>query len=189
MKNLNLPLLVSSILLLTACTPETSQKDTFKNESSTIDSFKSEYLSAVNRARSVSHMCGGQGLFLAAPALTWNEKLYDAAYEHSLDMATTNTFGHAGSGEASDITGQKIGHPSKGDERVTAQGYRWRMYGENVGAGTNRDKVETMVEGFLESDLHCANLMNPKFKELGMAMVKNSNTTYTHYWTQNFGTR
>jgi len=46
-----------------------------------------------------------------------------------------------------------------------------------------------MVEGFLESDLHCANLMNPKFKELGMAMVKNSNTTYTHYWTQNFGTR
>jgi len=195
MKILNGMVVVSLMLFLGACSTETSKNSTFhedeggQEEQQELASFKSHYLLAVNRARSVSHTCGSKGFFPSAPALKWSEKLYAAAYEHTLDMATTNTFGHSGSGEASDVTGQRLGHPSRGDERVLAQGYRWRSYGENVGAGTNRSRAEDMVQGFLESDGHCANMMNPNFKELGMAMVKNENSTYTHYWTQNFGTR
>ncbi|SFV67217.1 hypothetical protein MNB_SV-13-1015 [hydrothermal vent metagenome] len=45
-----------------------------------------------------------------------------------------------------------------------------------------------MDDGWLKSDSHCANLMNPNFTELGMAMIKDESTKYIHYWTQNFGT-
>ena len=181
-------LIISIMLIFTACSTESPKNKNIEEENSHLDSFKSEYLSAVNKARSVKQDCGEKGIFLSVPALTWNEKLYAAAYEHSLDMATNNSFSHQGTGELSDVTGNKLGHKSNGGERISAQGYVWHNYGENIGAGTNRNTAQKMVKGFLESDSHCANLMNSKFKELGMAMVEKNSTKYTHYWTQSFGT-
>jgi len=179
---------ISILLIVTACSTESPKNNHIKDKNSKFNAFKREYLSAVNRARSTKQDCGEKGIFSSAPALTWNEKLYVAAYEHSFDMATHNSFSHQGTGEKSDVTGDKLGHKSHGGERISAQGYAWHMYGENIGAGTNRTTAKEMVKGFLESDSHCANLMNPKFKELGMAMVENNSTKYRHYWTQSFGT-
>ena len=150
--------------------------------------FKSQYLNVINNARSVSQNCGTYGNFPAAPSLKWSDKLYDATYEHSNDMATTNTFSHNGSGGVSDRVGVSLGKASSGSERISAYGYKWRRYAENIGAGIDIDTAEKIVSQLLKSDGHCANIMNPKLTEVGMAMVKNSNAHYIYYWTQNFGT-
>ena len=155
---------------------------------SSSNNFKNQYLNAINQARKQSQNCGTFGQFSAAPLLTWNEKLYSAAYEHSNDMATTNTFSHSGSGQASDSVGVSLGKASSARERIDAYGYKWRRYAENIGAGTDIDTAEIIVSQLLKSDGHCANIMNPLLSEVGMAMVKKSNAKYIHYWTQNFGT-
>lgn len=50
------------------------------------------------------------------------------------------------------------------------------------------DTAAAVIQIWLDSDGHCANLMNPGFQDIGMAMVEDANSRFTHYWTQNFGT-
>ncbi len=173
-----------TLLLLTACI----NKEKLKLSMPTAYNFKIEYLNAINRARSNNQTCGSKGYFKATEPLVWNDKLYNAAYEHSYDMAISNMFSHKGSGQISDKTGFIKKSASSGKDRIERYGYSWRIYAENIGAGSNITTVEKAVQGLLNSAGHCANIMNPKLKEVGMAMVKNSNSKYIYYWTQNFGT-
>ncbi len=152
------------------------------------NSLKSEYLTAINSARSNPQDCGSEGLFSATSMLSWSDKLYKAAYEHTQDLISSKTFAHEGSGTQSDWTGYALGRPSDLISRSEAYGYLWRELGENLAAGTTRDTAQKAVASWLESDKHCANLMNPNFTEVGMAMIKDENSLYIHYWTQNFGT-
>jgi len=187
------PKVVFTSLVLVSLTACGSVKESKSNNlqldvPSISNGFKSQYLNAINNARSISQNCGSYGSFSAAPLLKWSDKLYGAAYEHSNDMATTNTFSHNGSGQESDKVGRLNGNKSTAGERINAYGYRWVLYAENIGAGTDIDTADKIVNQLLASDGHCANIMNPRLTEVGMAMVKNSNTKYVHYWTQDFGT-
>ena len=146
-----------------------------------------EYLNAVNKARSTKQTCGSQGDFPATGKLVWNEKLYKSSYEHTQDLVQSQTFSHEGSNTESDWTGMVLGKASVLSERVETYGYKWKRIGENLGAGTNIDTAEKMVEGWLKSDHHCANLMNADFTELGMVLITDEASHFTHYWTQNFG--
>jgi uncharacterized protein YkwD len=153
---------------------------------------KQVYLDVINDARSESHTCGKYGVKPAVPALKWNDALYKASWQHSNDLAQTNTFSHAGSGKDTDITAQAK-HPGKGStpgERIVHNGYaNWRAYGENIAAGTVMDEAQEAIEGWLKSPGHCVNLMSPNFKEVGMAHVLKSDSHYTYYWTQDFGAK
>jgi uncharacterized protein YkwD len=102
-------------------------------------------------------------------------------------LVVSQTFSHDGSGTKSDWTGSLLGKQSVLNERVETYGYNWQTIGENLGAGTLIDTAEKMVDGWLESDKHCENLMNPSFTEVGMVQITDNNSLYTHYWTQNFG--
>jgi len=149
---------------------------------------KQIFLDAINAARAETQDCGDQGVFQPAPPLTWNDKLANAAYEHSYDMAKSDTFSHEGSGTASDATAQDE-HLSRGSnfqERIEHNGYtQWRTIGENIAGGYAT--AEDVVEGWLNSPHHCANLMNPKFSEVGMALVEEPDSKFYQYWTQEFG--
>ena len=148
------------------------------------------FLKVINDARNVEQDCGTKGVYAAAPALSWNNELYLAAYEHSNDLGVSDTFSHDGSGTDSDWTGMETGTSSTVTERIENNGYtNWNKVGENIAAGTDRDTPEEAVAAWIESDGHCAILMDPGYSEVGMAMVKNSQSTYTYYWTQNFGNR
>jgi uncharacterized protein YkwD len=70
-------------------------------------------------------------------------------------------------------------------DRINATGYSWSTVGENIAAGY--DTVQSVVDGWMSSDGHCANLMNPRFTEFGLACARNSASTYRIYWTQNLG--
>ena len=165
-----------------------------RNEDDTVLQILSDsarhYLEVINEARSKQQNCHSKGIFQPAPSLKWNDALYKAALEHSKDMAKSNTFSHDGSGTRYDITGVEYGKKSSMQDRIENNGYSdWHYIGENITAGTNRNTAEKAIAAWLQSDDHCANLMNPNFTEVGMAHAVNANSHYTHYWTQDFGAR
>jgi len=132
-------------------------------------------LAAVNARRHAGATCGSHGSFPPAADLAWNDAITQAAVAHSDDMVTRNFFDHTGSDGS-----------SPGD-RMTAAGYAWRGWGENIAAG--QGSVAEVVDGWMKSDGHCANLMNAAYKDIGVACVAgNASTTYRTYWTQDFGT-
>ena len=167
-------------------TKNTLNSDIYEKASKTT---KEEILSAINKARSVARDChDGLGLLPSAPALTWNSELYDSAYEHSYDLATSNTFSHYGSGTASDVTGSNNSEKSYFIDRIEANGYtNYKVIGENIAGG--QTSIESAVEAWITSPAHCANLMNSKFTEVGVAVAVDGNSEYGIYWTQSFGAK
>ena len=140
-----------------------------------LPNFKADMLAAVNARRRSGATCGAQGSFPAAADLVWNEALVQAAAAHSDDMVAHNLFSHTGSDRSS------LG------ARATAAGYVWSGLGENIAAG--QATAADVVDGWMKSDGHCANLMNANFRNIGVACVAgNAGTTYRTYWTQDFGT-
>ncbi len=135
--------------------------------------FQSEALRLINARRAAGASCGTRGSFAPAPALAWNAALANAAYGHSLDMATQNYFAH------DSLDGRSLG------TRVTAAGYSWSTVGENIAAGYAT--LPAVIDGWMTSDGHCANLMSASFTEVGLACARNSASTYGIYWTQNLG--
>lgn len=71
-------------------------------------------------------------------------------------------------------------------DRINATGYEYMRIAENIAAGQN--SVDAVMQGWINSPGHCANIMNPKLTEVGAATVYYENTDYGRYWTQNFGT-
>ncbi|KAJ0401669.1 hypothetical protein P43SY_001301 [Pythium insidiosum] len=104
------------------------------------------------------------------PQLCYNKKLNAAAQAHSEDQARYKQMTHTGS------DGSSLG------QRVTAQNFVWSNVGENVAAG-QRD-VASVMEGWMNSPGHRANILNKEFKFFGMGYSTGGETPY---WTQNFG--
>lgn len=133
-----------------------------------------EILLEVNKARASARSCGTQD-FAAAPPLTWNTALGEAALGHSRDMATQRYFNHQ------DLDGKQV------DERAVHAGYAWRRIGENIAFG-QRSPNEA-VASWLDSPGHCANIMNRDFTDMGAAYgLTPAQQAGIIYWTQVFGT-
>ena len=88
-------------------------------------------------------------------------------------MANQNYFSHTSA------DGRTVG------DRVTASGYSWTLAGENIAAGYGN--VANVVAGWMASDGHCANLMNPNFRDFGLACARSAASTYGDYWTMDLG--
>jgi uncharacterized protein YkwD len=88
-------------------------------------------------------------------------------------MAAHNYFAHRGR------DGSTVG------QRATRGGYRWRAIGENIAAGP--PTADAVVQGWLNSPDHCANLMGPHFTEMGVAFVVDTGSKHGIYWVQVFG--
>jgi uncharacterized protein YkwD len=128
-------------------------------------------LDLINNARSVTRACGSTN-YPAVPSVAWHCNLEQAAQGHSTSMADNDFFSHTG-----------LDDSSPGD-RISAAGYTWRTYGENIAAGYNSE--ESAMNAWLDSPGHCANIMNSNFTEVGAAVAINPVSTYGIYWTQNF---
>ena len=125
----------------------------------------------VNAARSESRRCGRER-FAAAPALRVSKKLNEAAADHARDMAKRRFFEHRGS------------DGSEPKDRVLRAGYQPRLSGENIAYGPV--SAEEVVAGLLASPGHCANIMEPRFKEIGVALATGRKRGQI-YWVQTFG--
>ena len=130
-------------------------------------------LAELNVARSRPRQCGTQS-FAAATPLTWNATLATAAETHARSMANNNYFDHK------DRDGRTPG------DRAELAGYSGQQIGENIAAG--QDSVRKVVDGWVASPGHCANLMNPQYQELGAAYAVDPKSDSGIYWTVMFGT-
>jgi len=139
-------------------------------------------LDEVNAARAVARNCGSTHYDATTP-LTWNALLAAAALRHTQDMAY-NGYREASAQEPdAPHTGSDGSTPQ---QRITAAGYDWRVSGENVAAGY---ALADMVTAWLNSPGHCQNIMNPKFREIGISYMSYRGAKYNTFYTQDFGVR
>ena len=130
-----------------------------------------EMLTLINNAGANARSCGDKS-YAAVGALSWNCSLENAAKIHSKSMADNNYFSHTGS------DGSSLG------DRMSAAGYNWSTYGENIAAG--HADAKSVMQGWLDSPGHCSNIMGSEFSEVGVGRAEGRG--YGVYWTQDFGT-
>ncbi|MEU5539745.1 sigma-70 family RNA polymerase sigma factor [Streptomyces sp. NPDC020362] len=104
--------------------------------------------------------------------LAENAQLDKAAQGHSDDMAARNFFDHT--------------NPDGADpgQRITAAGYRWSTYGENIAMG--QQTPQAVMDSWMNSPGHRANILNCSFKDIGVGVHKGSGGPW---WTQDFGAK
>ena len=125
----------------------------------------------VNAARGNSRKCGSER-FPAAPPLNVSVELTDAAAVHARDMAKRKYFDHRG----------RDGSQPK--DSVMRAGYQPRLTGENIAFGP--ESAEEVVAGWLDSPGHCANIMDARFKDIGVGVSAGRKRGHI-YWVQAFG--
>jgi len=129
-----------------------------------------------NEVRAEGANCDSMGMFGPTTPLTMQPALRCAARMHSKDMVDQDYFDHTGLDGRSPF------------DRMGEAGYSGGLMGENIAWGQR--SPQEVVDGWVDSDGHCANIMNPGFSELGVGyyFATGSNAwNATHMWTQNFG--
>ncbi|WTW95615.1 CAP domain-containing protein [Streptomycetaceae bacterium NBC_01309] len=121
------------------------------------------YASEVVRLANVERAKNGCG------PLSEDPELKAAALGHSQDMAAKDYFSHTGQ------DGRSAG------DRITAAGYSWSTWGENIARG--QQTPESVMEAWMNSPGHRANILNCNFKDLGVGVHIASGGPW---WTQNF---
>jgi uncharacterized protein YkwD len=125
-------------------------------------SFESQVIALINKERANA----GVGL------LSGQGQLGNAARSHSQDMACNGFFSHTGSDGSS---------PSM---RISREGYSWSAIAENIAAGYG--DPASMVTGWMGSQGHKDNILNPNYTEVGIGYVYVAGSPYGAYWTANF---
>jgi uncharacterized protein YkwD len=106
-----------------------------------------------------------------------NSKLAAVAQAYSQTLATQDFMAHQG------LDGTQPW------DRMTAGGYKWSRAAENIAAG--QQTPEEVMQSWIDSPGHRANLLDPKLKDIGVGYYFLANDTgnvnYNSYWTQDFG--
>jgi uncharacterized protein YkwD len=98
--------------------------------------------------------------------LVWNDQVAAAAAAHSADMAATGTMSHTGS------------DGSDGGDRLTAEGFRWSAWGENIASGYTT--AHSLFDAWMASSGHRRQILG-SHRYVGLAVATSS--TGTPYWT------
>jgi uncharacterized protein YkwD len=108
--------------------------------------------------------------------LSMDVRLQFAAENHSEDMALNDYFAH------DSLDGRTPW------DRIHNQGYEFSLAGENIAAGYS--SPESVVDGWMRSPGHRANILNCDFVHIGVGYYYLQNDrgeiNYNHYWTQVF---
>ncbi len=104
--------------------------------------------------------------------MRWNEALQRAAQGHADDMAARRFFGHT------DPDGVDPG------ARITAAGYSWSAYGENIAVG--RPIPAAVMKDWMHSPGHRRTILRCDLKDLGVGIREG---TGGPWWTQDFAAR
>jgi uncharacterized protein YkwD len=101
------------------------------------------------------------------PALNANGALSSAAAAHSADQAARGVMSHTGS------------NGSSGGDRITAAGYAWSTWAENVAAG--QTSAADVMNSWMNSGPHRANILSRAVQDIGVGSAVAGNGTV--YWT------
>lgn len=128
-------------------------------------------LAETNAAREAGADCGAYGIKDPAPPLEGDPDLHEAAQVHAEDMAANNFFDHTGS------------DGSSFSDRIRRTDFVGAPVGENIAAGYGSPAA--VVAGWIDSDGHCRNLMNPSATKIGIGYTTGG--PYGTLWVQVFG--
>jgi uncharacterized protein YkwD len=138
---------------------------------------ENEVLIFTNEARAKGAICGDKSFGPAGP-LALDNVLRTAAREHSRDMGAGNYFEHVS------LDGRS---PT---DRMHALGWKGRYGGENIYGGERDGRTlsaSEVVDGWMHSPGHCSNIMDPRFKTIGVGYASTPRSRLGNYWTQDFG--
>ena len=122
----------------------------------------------------VLELVNDERALVGLPPLDMDVRLSEAAQLHSDDMGVNGYFSHT----SQDGT--------TFDQRIVAAGYTpWYALGENIAAGQNTP--EWVMDAWMNSPGHRANILNPDFDHIGIGYVYVPGSPWGHYWTQDFG--
>jgi uncharacterized protein YkwD len=127
---------------------------------------ENQVLMIVNQHRSQGAVCGAQTFGPTGP-LSADPQLRCAARLHSADMAMRGFFAHDNPDGESFV------------DRVGKTEYAGSPAGENIALGYS--SPEAVMDGWMDSPGHCANIMNPNYDHLGVGYYEGN------YWTQVMG--
>lgn len=146
----------------TAATVQKSAKPATNNTA--VASTKSNYEQRVAELVNVEREKNG------LQSLAFNSSISNVARTKSKDMADNNYFAHQSPtyGSAADM--------------LTQNGIKWTAWGENIASG--QDTPEEVVNAWMNSEGHRANILSPDFTKIGVGYVTSSSGT--PYWTQMF---
>lgn len=99
-----------------------------------------------------------------ASNVAFDARLANAAQGHADDMLANDYFSHTG------LNGSSAG------DRITAAGYNWRTYGENIARGQQSE--EAVMTAWTNSSGHHANNINPNFEDFALAKAGSGSDTY-----------
>lgn len=111
-------------------------------------------------------------------ALCVDSRLVKAARLHAQDMVENDYFSHTSQ------DGRTAG------DRISAQGYKWRTYGENIASGSGSYGMpQNVFDRWMNSEGHRSNILSSNFKDVGIgeAIGEYKGTQDTHMWVANFG--
>lgn len=131
-------------------------------------SIASDYDQALLRLTNIERTKQGLATLQLSP------QLIQAAQHHAEDMAINNYFSHNA------LDGSSVG------DRVERTGYQYMAVAENIGSGVQTP--EQVVQKWMNSPIHRANILNPRLTEIGFGYATNPNSHYKRYWVQVFGT-
>jgi uncharacterized protein YkwD len=137
--------------------------------------FEEEVLLLVNENRAKAADCGVDGKFAAAKPVAMDPILRCSARLHSLDMFERDFFDHDNPDGLNPF------------ERMANAGFVGSGGGENIAVG--QQTPEEVMEAWMDSDGHCANVMRSAFATLGVGYHPGTGGRGldSHFWTQNFG--
>ena len=136
-----------------------NQNNNTGNGQNSIGSYEMQVLQLVNAERAKAGLS----------ALTYNTKLAQVAEVKAEDMMKNNYFSH---------TSPTYGSPF---EMMNQFGIQYSNAGENIAMG--QQTPESVMNGWMNSSGHRANILSMQFEQIGVGYVKNGNTTY---WVQMF---
>ncbi len=115
---------------------------------------------------------------LGLSSLTTDPLLNQAAQTHTENMAEQDFLEHTG------LDGSSAG------DRIEATGYEFSAWAENIAGG--HQTPQAVVEGWMNSEGHRVNILNPDLEEIGVGYYflaeDTGSVNLNHYWTQVFGT-
>ncbi|MEJ5314726.1 MULTISPECIES: CAP domain-containing protein [Anaerolinea] len=115
---------------------------------------------------------------LGIPPLKRNTDLDYAGRYHSKDMMDENYFNHDSYDGGTLVCSWS--------SRISNFYSGWSALGENIAAGFA--SPEAVVEGWMNSEGHRANILNSNYREIGVGYTYGGGYYY-RYWTQDFGKR
>lgn len=105
--------------------------------------------------------------------LAWESHLAASAQAQASDLALRDLLSHV------DARQRGLG------ARLRSAGYAAAGAGENLAAG--QTDFDDTILAWLASPSHCANLMQPEFRDVGLACVQRRGSRYERFWVAHLG--